>query len=65
MAQHWKDHRSTSSWAFVKPDGHILVDSSFTDEAHAWQVGLGWPSEEEIADAKKRGFRVIQVTVIT
>lgn len=48
---------STMAWAVEDPAGQVLADSTFRDEAHAWQVALGWPSEEEISDAKRRGYK--------
>lgn len=51
-------------WAFRRPDGSILADSSFTSEADAWCIGLGWPSDGEIEEAKARGFRVMMVSVL-
>lgn len=33
------------------------------NEADAWRVALGWPHEEEIADAKARGWYVAEATV--
>jgi hypothetical protein len=29
----------------------------------AWQIGLGWPSAEEISAAKSRGLKAIPVNV--
>lgn len=46
-----------TAWAVEDPEGRVLADSTFRDEAHAWQVALGWPSEQEIAHAKRRGYR--------
>jgi hypothetical protein len=42
-------------WAVVMVDGSIVTGSDFRNEADAWRVALGWPDEEEIAEAKKRG----------
>lgn len=50
-------------WAFVRPDGRILADSDFRDEAHVWRIGLGWPDKEEIETAKKDGYRAEQVEI--
>ena len=52
------------AWAYIRPDGSFLVDSSFTDEAHALAVGMGWPTEDEVAQAKAQGFRAQLVTVL-
>jgi hypothetical protein len=51
-------------WAFITPDGAVLADSDFKDEAAAWQAGLGWPDDKEIAIAKGRGYRVLQVEIV-
>jgi hypothetical protein len=50
-------------WAIVWPDGKLLADSTFKDEDHAWQIALGWPSEEEILAAKAAGYKAVQVEV--
>lgn len=55
----------TTMWAIVWPDGGVLADSNFRDEAHAWTIALGWPSDEEIADAKARGYKALQLQVDT
>lgn len=49
-------------WAIVWPDGKkILADSNFKDADHAWDIALGWPSAEEIARAKKAGYKARQL----
>lgn len=64
----------TEAWAFVVPeakpgesykagDKQVLADSTFRDADHAWEIGLGWPSREEIEEAKKRGCRVVRVRI--
>lgn len=35
----------------------------YDNEADCWQVFLGWPDAEEIANAKARGLRVLSLTV--
>lgn len=50
-------------WAMFRPDGTFLADSDFKNEMDAWKVGLGWPSESEIEDAKKQGYRVVLCTL--
>jgi hypothetical protein len=50
-------------WAVVWPDGRILADSTFKDEAHAWQIALGWPDDVEIEIAKRQGCRALLVTL--
>lgn len=53
-----------NSWAAVWPDGTVLVDNRFLNEADTWKIALGWPTEQEIEEAKKRGMRVCKVTVV-
>lgn len=45
-------------WAYIEPDGRILADTHFKDEADTWKIALGWPDDEEIEEAKRRGCRV-------
>jgi hypothetical protein len=52
-------------WAIIWPDGKILADSDFKDEAHAWHIALGWPDDKEIAIAKRKGFKARKVRIIT
>jgi len=50
------------TWIAIRPDGSVLADSSdFRTEADAWRIILGWPTQYEIDDARKRGFRVEHV----
>jgi hypothetical protein len=51
------------AWAIIWPDGRILADSDFKDEAEAWQVALGWPDDKEISIAKRRGYKAAQVSI--
>ena len=60
----WKGIRTTKCWAIIKPDGNVVADSTFDSEHAAWFVVLGWPSDDEIEDAKRRGFRAARVTVM-
>lgn len=60
----WKDRKITQAWAIIKPNGDILLDSNFADEAQAWQVALGWPSDDEIEIAKKEGYRAVFAAVV-
>jgi len=50
-------------WAYISPTGNVIADSTFESEAVAWRIGLGWPDEEEIQRAKKRGARVVRVKI--
>jgi hypothetical protein len=50
-------------WAIIRPDGRVMADSDFKDEAHAWRVALGWPDDKEIAFAKRNGYRAERVEV--
>jgi hypothetical protein len=60
----WIPRKTLTCWAIIKPDGHIVLDSTFDSEARAWQVVLGWPPEEEIEHAKKTGCIAKRVTCI-
>lgn len=50
-------------WAIVSPAGAVHADTDFRDENHAWQIVLGWPTEQEITDAKEDGYRAIEIPV--
>jgi hypothetical protein len=54
-----------TTYAFCQPDGHVLADTKFESESEAWIVGLGWPSAEEILDARRRGYsvRVVELKI--
>ena len=45
----------TAPWVVVAPDGVAYV-GLHEDEAGAWCVALGWPSEQEIAERKLAGW---------
>lgn len=49
-------------WAMFNVAGTLtgVFDGS---EADAWMIGLGWPSDAEIEEAKRRGVRVAQVEI--
>ena len=64
MKKTWNNMRSIKVWAMIAPNGEIIAGSDFRDEEHTWQIGLGWPSAEEIAEAKKKGYVVKQLTLI-
>jgi hypothetical protein len=49
--------------AMIYPDGRILADSGFMTYDDVWKVCLGWPDSEEIANAKRLGYKVRTVTV--
>jgi len=60
------DNRMRKEWicyAFLSENGEIIADSGFNTAGSAWRVGLGWPDQNEIEDAKKRGAEVFQVTI--
>lgn len=52
------------AWGVIRPDGTVLVDSHFKNEATAWQVALGWSDDEEIEEAKAKGYRAELFTVV-
>lgn len=41
-------------FVFVSPDG-VQWAGLADDIGHAWQIALGWPSDEEIDDAQAGG----------
>jgi hypothetical protein len=49
--------------AIVRPEGGLYVHDDAHDAEAAWRVALGWPSAEEIADAQRRGARLIRVRI--
>ena len=50
--------------AFISPDNQICIDTTLADENSVWRVFLGWPDQEEINDAKLRGYRVVKAEII-
>lgn len=49
-------------FVIVAPEGvHWLGHAR--NEAHAWEIALGWPSAGEVADRKKRGWYCASATV--
>ena len=59
-----KGRLARQAWGVIRPDGSVLVDSHFKNEATAWQVALGWPDDEEIEEAKAIGYRAEFMTVM-
>ena len=49
-------------WAVMSPNGIEFVGLC-TDEAHAWCIVLGWPSDEEIAHRKTQGWWASDATL--
>jgi hypothetical protein len=58
-----RPHVNKPIWAIVWPDGRVLADSTFKDEAHAWMIALGWPDNQEIELAKSQGYKAVQITI--
>ena len=50
-------------WAVDHPEREFHVEFCGT-EADAWRHALGWPSEQEIEAAKKRGARAFEVWIL-
>lgn len=49
-------------WAVF--DKHVLCYIGLHDsEVDCWRIFLGWPDDEEIADAKRRGLKCERVSV--
>ena len=52
----------TLPWVLVAPDGVAYV-GLHDDEAGAWSIALGWPSDQEIEDHKRAGWYAAQATM--
>jgi hypothetical protein len=50
------------AWAFVGQTVVCAADDWNSPE-EVWKDSLGWPDEQEIETAKKRGCRVVRVTI--
>lgn len=50
------------TYVVVAPSGLYWVGLA-EDEQAAWEIALGWPSSDEIADHKKRGWYVTMATL--
>lgn len=50
-------------YAYITHKGLVLADSDFDTPERAWQVGLGWPDGTEIENAKRKGCRVVRVSI--
>lgn len=50
-------------YAYISHNGLVVADTDFDTPERAWKVGLGWPSDEEIEEAKKRGARVVKARI--
>lgn len=53
--------RVMAGWAVVRTDGVVVVEiGAAVDEAHIWQIALGWPSPDEITWNKRHGARAFR-----
>ena len=52
------------SLAYIGKDGDIHIDTDLITEQQVWNVFLGWPTPEEIEQAKLRGAKVVEVEII-
>ena len=57
-----KELPQMTPWVIVSPDGWEWL-GYMEDEAHAWDIALGWPSPEEIAEHKANGWYAAEATV--
>ena len=49
-------------YVVVAPEGvHWL--GLCMDEAHAWEIALGWPAEEDITECKRSGWYCARATL--
>ena len=51
--------QSHGMWAIVWPDGRVVTGSDLQDEAHAWQIALGWPDTSAIDEARQEGAKAV------
>lgn len=49
--------------AFINTNGVMHIDTSFVTEEEVWRIFLGWPSKEEIEQAKRLGAKVVEVEI--
>ena len=57
-----KEMKPLMPWVIVGPAGVRWLGHA-SCEADAWEIALGWPSPEEIAEHKKKGFYAAEATV--
>lgn len=50
-------------WAIVFPNGQIVTGSECQTEDDAWWIALGWPSPEDVEDAKRTGAFAVKATL--
>jgi hypothetical protein len=60
----WKNRKITQAWSIIKPNGDIVLDSSFKNESMAWEIVLGYPSEEDIEVAKQNCYKAVFASVV-
>lgn len=53
----------TRAWAILNKNGALMFLTFARDEESVWTWYLGWPDESEIAAARQRGMRCVQVNV--
>ncbi len=49
-------------WVIVSPQGVYWLGHSY-DEHGAWEIALGWPDKEEVAERKRSGWYATEATV--
>jgi len=56
MTREWPEPYTKifSPWGLFRGEEIVWIGMALDEEA-AWKVGLGWPSSEEIAEAKAKG----------
>lgn len=50
------------AWVVVGPQGLFYV-GLHDGEADTWEIALGWPSQEEIAEKKRLGWYAAQAAL--
>jgi hypothetical protein len=51
-----------TTWVVVAPSGLVYV-GLHENEADTWQIALGWPPAEEIAERKAQGWYAAPATI--
>lgn len=55
----------TTGWAVRRADCRVIVEiGAEVTEKDIWEIALGWPTKEEIADQKRRGGRAFRCRVV-
>lgn len=50
------------TWVIVGPKG-LAYAGLHVDEDHAWEIYLGWPSQDEVKARKAQGWYAAKATI--